>query len=409
MNEVEENIGLHGSAFSIYCQFLTDFAAVEQYSSQNLKNLEKKLQKDILNNPRNLENREYTIYGNFSTIISTIANHREKLAQDIKETIKELKTSYLGNNYEIPNKKTTTDEKFNTKPFIDEWKNTDEFYKNYFKTMESPVKESKPQQDGLQTPPLEENDMLSIQKQRVQLISDQFLRNEKEKNVAVNDSVMKLIIHNISFLKNVEYDLQPIIPKEGAEDCQVQDNDEAEEYDDAPLKRILEKLLDEPKKQDYNQNNDRFNLKNIKGMFDINSESKTSDMDPSQHRPSYRPEEHNLKEKTLMLYVDTMNDNKIRENFARLCKDGNYNIRFDEAKVLISKVHKMLHTIKKDDIIDFSGEAERDLDYIVSSFKLWYNRLLIGIYFELFSQIKTSNYLVSEEIFSNFIVINKNY
>ena len=190
---------------------------------------------------------------------------------------------------------------------------------------------------------------------------------------------MKLIIHNISFLKNVEYDLQPIIPKEESESLEKYENlDDEQEYNDDQLKRILEKLLEEPTRQDYlhTPKNEGFNLKKLTNIFDQKPEN------DSTSGLSYRPEQHNLQEKTIMLYYDTMNNTKIRENFSRLNKDENYNIRFDEVKLLVNKIHKMLHTERKDDVNEIFGEAERDLDYIVSAFKMWYNRLLIGIYFE---------------------------
>ena len=376
LTRLKEDMNLHGNAFTIYCQLLSDFAAAEQYSCQNLRNISKRLEKDILSNPKNVENREYTIYGNFSTIVTTLANHREKLSEEIRDTLKELKGSYFSENNDLNNKTDSSDNKLNTKELFREIKNTDEIYKNYYINSVSSIMNTN---DNSQEIVFDENDLILTQKKRLDNLSEQLLKTEKEKNVFVNDSVMKLIIHNISFLKNVEYDLQPIIPKEESESLEKYENlDDEQEYNDDQLKRILEKLLEEPTRQDYlhTPKNEGFNLKKLTNIFDQKPEN------DSNSGPSYRPEQHNLQEKTIMLYYDTMNNTKIRENFSRLNKDENYNIRFDEVKLLVNKIHKMLHTVRKDDVNEIFGEAERDLDYIVSAFKMWYNRLLIGIYFE---------------------------
>ena len=81
---------------------------------------------------------------------------------------------------------------------------------------------------------------------------------------------------------------------------------------------------------------------------------------------------------------------------------------YNQNKELLNNISRIVNVKKiRHDDIDLSTPA--DLDKVISATETYENRILISIYFELFSQDPRANYLISEEAFTNFMVINKKY
>ena len=96
--------------------------------------MQNRLQKDILANTKNLQNRELGIYNDFARMINILITHKSKLAEDIKDNIDELKKEY----YKVKISSGTDlhvdyNEIKQTSSLLTELREIDETYRAYFK------------------------------------------------------------------------------------------------------------------------------------------------------------------------------------------------------------------------------------------------------------------------------------
>lgn len=81
----------------------------------------------------------------------------------------------------------------------------------------------------------------------------------------------------------------------------------------------------------------------------------------------------------------------------------------ERSKDLICSISRLVSVNKPNDPSQNESFEGQDLDNTINCMDLLENRILISIYFELFSQDPRANYLVNEEVFTNFIAINRKY
>jgi hypothetical protein len=81
----------------------------------------------------------------------------------------------------------------------------------------------------------------------------------------------------------------------------------------------------------------------------------------------------------------------------------------ERSKDLICSISRLVSVNNPNDPSQNQSFEGQDFDNTINCMDLLENRILISIYFELFSQDPRANYLVNEEVFTNFIAINRKY
>jgi hypothetical protein len=234
------------------------------------------------------------------------------------------------------------------------------------------------------------------------------LKSERTKHASVTDSLMKLLIHSISYLKNVEYDFGPIIPP--ADDVDLNSEGQAYEYDDYLLKKLTDGLGASPVRAEWIVD-EREKLERLTGWKNIFSGRAAEHDTPPPKEGQVGTTEEIFHDRIFKVYQNTVNslgsrNPQLAEQMRQNMDAGN---TLERSKDLICSISRLVSGKNPTDPTEKESFEGQDLDNTINCMDLLENRILISIYFELFSQDQRANYLVNEEVFTNFIALNRKY
>jgi hypothetical protein len=176
------------------------------------------------------------------------------------------------------------------------------------------------------------------------------------------------------------------------------------------LKKLTDGLSTAPVRAEWIVD-EREKLERLAGWKNIFSgRAAEHDTPPSREGQVYITEEM-FDDRIFKVYQNTVNSLGSRNPLLaeKMRKNMDAGNTLDRSKDLICSISRLVSVNKPTDHTKDESFEGQDLDNTINCMDLLENRILISIYFELFSQDPRANYLVNEEVFTNFIAINRKY